>query len=583
MKFDDDFVERVRNTADIVDVVADYVHLKKSGQNQIALCPFHSEKTPSFNVSPSKQIFKCFGCGLGGDAFSFVMEIEKLSFPEAIRYLAERHGIPLPHQDPGRAVRESERDRLLEAMEHAQIFFRQQLISDQPNPAKDYLDLRGLDEQTSASFGIGYAPASNQLFDELRKKNFTLDELEACGLIKQDGPRTYDRFRDRIIFPICDLRSRPIAFGGRILGDGVPKYLNSPETSIYHKGSHLYGLNITRDAIRRMGYAILVEGYFDCIVPFQFGFRNVVASLGTSLTERQVSLLGRYTRKVMVNYDPDTAGKSATLRSIDLLLEQGFQINVIQLPDGLDPDTYLLKQGREGYCEQMKRSLPYLDFVLGHAIAEHSAPESPRGKKEIVSSVLPFLAKVPNRIERAEYVSRVAERLKISEELLLIELRRVARGGRPDSSVSSLGNLSQLRPAERILLEGVIADWDREDLVGRLDADLFQGLVSAPIFEKILSEKKRNPAISIFNVKDQLDPADADLLERVMMKMSPEPKSTETIRKTLQALRERRDEQRIESITDEIARAEMVGDLETVARLMAEKERLRKARLHQQR
>ena len=310
MKFDDRIVEQIRNSINIVDLIGGYLPLKKQGQNHTALCPFHAEKTPSFNVSDSKQIFKCFGCGAGGDSFKFIMLMENRTFPEAVKFLAERSGIAVRQPDGSRSPRTHRTQRLRQAMELAGRLYRRFL--ERSGAARNYLQNRQINAETTDRFQIGFAPGGGQLVAELRQEGFTNQELMACGLVKEGrGGRSYEYLRRRVIFPIRDLQGRIVAFGGRVMGDGVPKYLNSPDSELYKKGANLFALDLSRPEIRRSGFAILVEGYFDCVMPHQFGFRNVIASLGTSLTTDQAKLLRHYTRKVVINYDPDTAGANA--------------------------------------------------------------------------------------------------------------------------------------------------------------------------------------------------------------------------------------------------------------------------------
>ena len=315
MRFPQTFIDDLRRQADIVRIVQDYVTLKKAGANWVARCPFHKETKPSFSVNPAKEIFYCFGCQKGGSVFNFVMEIERLTFPEAIKLVAEKSGVPLPKmEDDGRfEARKRDSDQVIELNQWALQWWQDQLKSKTApaRAAREYLKDRGITEETIATFHLGFAPDAWELLStHLRQKGATQDQLEKSGLVvKKDEGGSYDRFRGRLMFPVFDPQGKPIAFGGRTLDpDGEPKYLNSPETSAYTKGRHLFGLNLTRDEIRRQGFAILVEGYLDLIVPYQFGVQNVAASLGTALTPEQAKLIGRFARKVVVNYDGDRAG-----------------------------------------------------------------------------------------------------------------------------------------------------------------------------------------------------------------------------------------------------------------------------------
>ncbi|HXM48105.1 MAG TPA: DNA primase, partial [Pyrinomonadaceae bacterium] len=340
MRFPQTFIDDFKRQADIVRVVQDYVSLKKKGANWMACCPFHKEKTASFSVSPAKEIFYCFGCHKGGNVFNFVMEMERIAFPEAIKIVAEKTGVPLPKQIDDSRFEASKRDsdQVIELNQWALVWWEDQLKSNASaaQAARAYLDQRGITEETRQAFRLGFAPDSwDSLSTHLRQKGATQEQIEKSGLVvKKDEGGSYDRFRGRLMFPVIDAQGRAIAFGGRTLDpEGEPKYLNSPETSAYTKGRHLYGLNLTRDEIRRQGFAILVEGYLDLIVPYQIGVRNVVASLGTALTPEQAKLIARFAHKVVVNYDGDRAGVQAAKRAIETILAEDLEVKVLVLPD----------------------------------------------------------------------------------------------------------------------------------------------------------------------------------------------------------------------------------------------------------
>src|SRR5450432_2610625 len=355
------FAERVKQQADIVRVIGEYVRLKKSGQNFTGLCPFHAEKSPSFAVHPVKQIYHCFGCGVGGDVFKFVMEVDKVAFPEAIRIVAEKCGIAIPRpreRSPEERKENQQRTVLVEMHREAQTFFVQQLGGTmEGKAARAYLEDRGLDKDAIARFGIGYAPSGGDGLLRFLKGKYREPQLIESGLISREqsgGTRMYDRFRRRITFPIANDGGKIVAFGARALGDDQPKYLNSPETPIYSKSNLLYHLDRAKEALRRADFAVLVEGYMDAIAVARAGISNVVASCGTSLAEPQIKLLSRFTKRVIVNYDPDTAGQTATERSISLLLEQDFEVRVLALPGNADPDKFIRAQGAEAYVTLLK-------------------------------------------------------------------------------------------------------------------------------------------------------------------------------------------------------------------------------------
>jgi DNA primase len=519
------FSEELRNQADIVRIVSDYVSLKKKGRDWAACCPFHNEKTPSFYVSQGKQLFKCFGCSKGGSVFDFVMEIENCSFPEAIRIVAEKTGVSVPVEtDNSREYEEraSQRAELIRLNQWATEFFEQNLIETaEGRRALDYLKARGVNEETRKTFRLGYAPNSwDALGSHLRSRGASISQIERSGLVtlKESGGY-YDRFRNRLMFPICDAQGRVIAFGGRILGDGEPKYLNSPETPLYTKGMHLFGLSHSREAIRQRGYAILVEGYLDFLIPFQAGVRNLVASLGTALTENQTRLLGRYARRIVVNFDPDSAGQSATKRSLELLLTESFKVNVLSLPDNLDPDAYIRAHGPENYLKLLKGSQPFLDYIVDQAISSHDQTR-PTGKVETINAILPYLRLVKDRIERAEHFERIADRLKIDSRLIREEFKKAAETRSDKVGERAIKATLVVKPAERKLLEILINQADVRRLMGlQMTEEDYGGLRTAQLFRLIFEFEQQGMETSYHNLSQALGDEDLarDLLPGLMI------------------------------------------------------------------
>ncbi|MFQ5740010.1 MAG: DNA primase, partial [Acidobacteriota bacterium] len=561
MHFDQGFIDKVRTSVSIVELVSNYVSLKKSGQNYAGLCPFHGENTPSFLVSDSKQIFKCFGCGAGGDVFKFAVLIENLSFPEAIQFLAERSGIPLPPRgDRPDGDQGEQRRRLLEIMSLAHRFFQHCLRGSTGEQARRYLERRGLDAGTIDKFSLGFAPGGHQLVELLAKEGQTEEDLLACGLVKEGQTgRVYERFRNRIMFPIRDLSGHTIAFGGRTLGDGVPKYLNSPDTPLYKKSLHLFALDVSRDEIRRRDFAILVEGYFDCVVPHQFGFRNVAASLGTSLTPHQVKLLGRYTRNVIVNFDPDSAGVAATMRSIDLFLEQGFRVNIARLPSGDDPDTFLQREGAQPYQALLKASLPFIEFALARFVSQQRDPFSPRGKQEIIDQIVPYLMKLPHKIERSEYVSRIASQLRVEDGLIMSEMRKTSgRAGRTRPLRPTVRSLEKATQAEITLLGAVLDPRLSAAWLPLLGPELFEGLSTQSIFQKVLELRELEQEISIVSLRNELQEEEEaiHLLDSVSLGAVEVTLSEESLRGSLLALRKKQYERLSRRLQEEIKKEE---------------------------
>ena len=433
------FADRVKQQADIVRVIGEYVRLKKSGQNFTGLCPFHGEKTPSFAVHPVKQIFHCFGCGKGGDVFTFVMEMEKCPFPEAVRVVAEKCGIAVPktkERTPEERKENQQRAALIEMHREAQSFFVKQLeTTAEGRVARAYLEDRGLDAEAIARFGIGYAPAGGDVLLRFFKAKYAEKLLAESGLLSRDqSGRLFDRFRRRITFPIANESGKIVAFGCRALGDDQPKYLNSPETPIYSKSNVLYHMDRAKEGIRRSDFAILVEGYMDAIAVARAGISNVVASCGTSLAEPQIKLLGRFTKRVIVNYDPDAAGQAATERSIALLLENDFEVKVLALPaigdKKADPDLYIREKGAEAYIKALKESPPYVDYLI--ARARQMDLTSGEGKLRAVNFLLPYVQKIPNRILRSEWATRISQQLRVDEPVLRAALTKAAADRRSE-------------------------------------------------------------------------------------------------------------------------------------------------------
>ncbi len=438
----DDFKETVKQQADIVRIIGDYIKLKKAGaQNYSGLCPFHGEKTPSFSVHATRQFYHCFGCGVSGDVFSFVQKIENITFPEALRLVAQKLGIPLPkatYSSPAEAKEAKLRAQLVDAQERAATFFQECLKRPDGSRAREYLQGRGLDEETIASFRIGYAPDSGFLLRDRLAAEFSEEVLRESGLFswKQETEsqsakpeaRLYSKFRNRVMFPIANDAGKIIAFTGRTLATDEksgPKYLNSPETGIYSKGRVLFNLDHAKEAIRKLDYAILVEGQMDCISVFAAGFHNVIASSGTAFTEIQAKLLGRFSKNVVVNFDPDTAGAKATERTLGLLIEEEFQVKVLSLEQGFDPDLYIRRKGGDAYRAALRGSQKYFDYLIDRARA-HFPVRSAEGKVKALNYLLPHIQRVPSRIVRDELSQEIAQKLGIDSAVLRQELRHVA-------------------------------------------------------------------------------------------------------------------------------------------------------------
>jgi DNA primase len=426
MRISDEKIEEVRSASDIVDVIAQYVQLKKRGKSYVGRCPFHQEKTPSFTVSQEKQVYHCFGCGAGGNVFGFVMQYEKVEFVEAVRSLADRAGIVIPTgrvDDPGTG----EFEALYAAVRAAGVYFHENLVQAvEGRLGLEYLKHRGIADETIRKFGLGYSLNGwDGLMKQAQKQGLDLDVLDRAGLLvrRDDGSGYYDRFRGRIMIPIFQPSGRTIAFGARKLREDDPlgKYINSPETPIYSKSAVLYGLSHTKDAIRERSSAILVEGYLDLLSLFQAGVQNVVASSGTALTPDQVRLIGRYARSVTIVYDADSAGSKAAMRGVDIVLEGGLDVNVVELPGGEDPDSYVRKEGGRAFEGMVEHSVSFLEFKT--ALYEREGLfRTPEGKAKAVRSIVETVARIGDELKRAFFIKRLAERFGLYESMLIREL-----------------------------------------------------------------------------------------------------------------------------------------------------------------
>ena len=434
MAYPPSFVNEVRRSTDPLQTIGEVVDLKRRGSRWVGLCPFHSEKTPSFTVN-EEGLWHCFGCTAGGDIFQFVMNQEGMEFPEAVRSLAERGGVPVP-TELGRSRKAGQpsidKNRVMAVLVAADGFYREQLHGVGGARAREFLAERGFEDNVVLHFGLGFAPDEWEAVQQyLVKAGFNEHELEAAGLVKrrETGKGTYDRLRDRIVFPIRDPRGRPVAFSGRIIGEGEPKYLNSPETITFTKSQTLYGLFEARESISSKGFVLLVEGNFDLIACAQYGLLNVVAPLGTAFTEDHARKLAHFTRKAVVEFDGDQAGQAAAERTVGILLGKGFQVNVVRLASEHDPDSFLRAEGAEGFHVALSQSVTGLDFMI-HRAGEREDLDTPRGKAEALSLLLEFVVPISNRVERAEWITRLAERLQIEPHLVEVAAADVQAKGR---------------------------------------------------------------------------------------------------------------------------------------------------------
>jgi DNA primase len=574
--------ERVKQQADIVRVVGEYVRLKKSGQNYLGLCPFHSEKTPSFAVHPVKQIYHCFGCGAGGDVFKFVMEMDKCDFREAVRGVAEKCGIPLPRareRSPEERREQQQRSALVEMHREAAAFFvRQQEGTAEGKAARAYLLDRGLDAEAIARFGLGYAPSAGEALTRQLKAKYPDRLLEISGLATRDsGGRLYDRFRRRIMFPIANESGKVVAFGGRALGDDLPKYLNSPETPIYTKSAVLYHLDHAKEAIRQGDSVVLVEGYMDAIAAAQAGIGNVVASCGTSLTETQVRLLGRFTRRVIVNYDPDTAGQAATERSLALLLEQNCDVRVLALPGGKDPDSFVRGEGADAYRRLVAGAPSYLDYLIERA--QRLGLATAEEKVRAVNFLLPYVQRIPNGLLRSEWASRIAQRLRVEEPVLREGLRRAAAERRSEVKTHPALVGRPAKPAERRLVQMLMeAEEFRERLAEEIRAeDLHRGLETEKILAVLAEACAGGQRPDMAALAQDLDERNRRLLFEIAFEGSAQA-GWEEAESCLGVLRRRRAEEELAGVQRaiEAQASQSAGDNEELRRLLLRKQELRR-------
>jgi DNA primase len=580
MRFDSGFAEQVKASVDIVRLISEYVRLRKSGANYIGLCPFHSEKTPSFYVHSSRQFYHCFGCKAGGDVFRFVQSMERITFPETLKLLAEKFGIPLPTSDLRGELDPAAKDRLalLEINQKATQFFRNQLrTSAEGKQALEYLTSRGITDETIDQFDIGYsASSSDNLFRRLSSEFPTALLLKSgLALVSEYDSRHYDRFRRRIIFPISNESGKIIAFGGRILGEGQPKYLNSPETPLYSKGRTLYALHQAREFLRQEGFVILVEGYMDCIALHQSGVRNAVASCGTSLTEQQARLLARFSDRIVVNFDPDSAGAAATLRSLNILLESDFSIRVLVLPAGDDPDSFVKAKGVEEYRRLLEKALSYFDYLLNRAQAQNNV-KTVEGKVSAVNMMLPYLAKISNRIERLERISRVAEAFSLEESVIREELRRAPNDSREKPQILPGQLRTTLKSSEKFLLKAVLeAGPTAAEVIEKLASSAdYIGLQSENIFREVLAIYQKDGKINLNVLQERLESdIDKDFVNQALFSEV----DREDALHCLEGIRRQKVEQEILLLQKQIQEAEVSQNYELLANLHSRKSELKRS------
>ena len=488
--FPQQFIDDLRLQVNILQVIQEYVPLKKMGATWKGLCPFHSEKTPSFHVNPEKGFFHCFGCGVGGNVFKFLELHEKIAFPDAVRMLAQKVGMSLPERTDGNENEAAgAREAMLKIHEIAAEYFREMLATPAGARARQQLEDRGMPPSTIEQLGLGFAPNSRDgLKSRLLKQGFAQSLLLQSGLILQrDNGDVIDRFRNRLMIPICRDTGSVIAFGGRAMdADQVPKYLNSPETPIYSKSRTLYGLNLSKAAIRKLGFAVLVEGYFDFAQVFQTDAAPVVASCGTALTTQQAQLLRRFTTKIVLSFDPDAAGQGAAIRSCELLVSEGFDVNVVVLDKGEDPDTFIRHKGAVRYRERLRTSRPYLEYLLDQAAAGLDFEHSDK-RREFLNKMLVVAARIPDAAARDQFADRIAHKARITEDVVRAEIRKAAAARKTVLTARELPGAAsggQLKPAEKGLIWGLFhKTGEAMAALAELEAPDLEYLAGREIFE----------------------------------------------------------------------------------------------------
>ena len=571
------FIEDLKQHADIVQVVQERVPLKRSGSTWKGLCPFHGEKTPSFHVY-DKGLFKCYGCGLGGDVIKFVELYDKVTFPDAVRMLAARAGIPVPAGEDSKedAAEQRDRETLLKAHDVAAGWFQEQLATPAGAAARRQLEGRGLTRETMARMGVGYAPASREaLKARLLKEGFALPVLLRSGLVVQrDEGTVLDRFRNRLMIPIHRDNGAIVAFGGRAMDAGQqPKYLNSPETPIYVKGRTLYGLHLSKASIVRVKHAIMVEGYFDFAQAWQAGITNVVASSGTALTPVQARLLKRFTANVVLSFDPDAAGQGAAARSSELLVAEGFQVNVAMLPPGDDPDNFIRKQGGAAYQERLRTSKRYLEYLLERAASSHDMSNDD-SRRAFLNEMLAVAARIPDAAGRDQFADRLAHKARITEEVVRAEIRKAAVMKQTAVEDRTLPSIGLVKPAERGLIWAVMREPEQAipALLELEDGDL-EGLATRAILHQARSLQEWPAASLPKTLLERLSKGEAGLVEDISRQASAPADPADCVR-ALKKMRFDRERAAVQREIDRLQEQGAAGHEEQIVALWTKKKEL---------
>ncbi|MBN2198827.1 MAG: DNA primase [Candidatus Aminicenantes bacterium] len=569
-----DVVEQIRQTASLLEIASQYTTLNKRGSKYVGLCPFHSERNPSFTLDPDKQLYHCFGCGAGGDVFALVMEKEGMSFPEAVKHLAERYRIPLPQRSDAAARAQKTEEKIFKINEDALAFFRRNLhATEEGKKALNYLKQRGLAEQTLETLRLGYAPESwTALADHFQARGVPPELLMKAGLVVPGRKKAgwFDRFRGRVMFPIFNLTGKTVAFGGRTLSGTETKYLNSPETPIYSKGRILYGLNFTKDAVRTQGALILVEGYTDFTGLFQSGIAHCAASLGTSLTAAQVSLARRFSPRLIINYDGDSAGRTAAARAVALCFEQGTDVSVVVLPADLDPDGYIRRHGREAYLALLDKSRSGLRFLFDAATGGR-LPATPEAKAGILRSLLAAVDKMPDPIVKSEYVHQLSNLFGVDEEFVRSVLS-------PQDGTAAQEDAPFLYAEKRLLQ---ILLHNPEFVPSVMDEILegdFDSVGSRDIFSALCDLHHSSSPLNVQTLGARLNKGRVKHLSRILIEPSDPPTPEEAL-DCLFALRKIHLDERLRSLQAEIVDKEKKGNWDSVRKLISLRNDLTRQRM----
>jgi DNA primase len=569
-----EIVDQIRQTASIVEIASQYTTLRKRGNKHVGLCPFHSEKTPSFTVDDEKQLFHCFGCGAGGDIFTLVMERENLSFPEALKYLAEKYNIPLPKKREFSPQLQKLEEQLFKINENTLAFFKKNLFTTKEGEkALEYLKKRDISEEIIQKLKIGYALNSwDSLLSFFKEKKVTPKLLEKAGLVlyNQKKDSYYDRFRGRIIFPIFGLTGKVVAFGGRSILNADPKYLNSPDTPVYSKGKILYGLNFSKESIRDTGEVIIVEGYTDFVSLYQAGITNIAASLGTSLTSDQVSQTLRFAPKIIINYDGDSAGKLATSRGISLYFEKASEPEILILPENLDPDSYLRKYGTDKYITHLKKGgIPLIKFLI-KLFAPENGIKTVEEKINIATKIIEIILINPNTIRGSEYLKQVSEYLALDEQVVRDSIR--VKQPRKESAEKSEGKVTFLL-AEKRLLQILLEDKRIASYVfPEIKEEHFQGLKTEPIFAALTEYSKKGKEPDFNKLRQKIDPSLSSSLAKALLLEKEQAATVEEAFECLNALKQFSLENRKKELKAEIISMEKKGDKEKLRSLLIQRQ-----------